>query len=106
MPSPGSAPLMWPTSSPVCSRRSSPAGAAHENFKDRALAELEAESTAFVVISTLGIDSSDYSFGYVANWAGGGEQATARVTASCQNIRRAAASILGHCEVGDQEVAA
>ncbi len=78
----------------------------HENFKDRALAELEAESTAFVVCKAIGIDSSDYSFGYVANWAGGGEQATAGITASCQNIQKAAASILGHFEVGDQEVAA
>jgi antirestriction protein ArdC len=78
----------------------------HENFKDRALAELEAESTAFVVLKALGIDSSDYSFGYVANWAGGGEQAIAGITASCQNIQKAAVTILGHFEVGDQEVAA
>jgi hypothetical protein len=51
-------------------------------------------------------DSSDYSFGYVANWAGGGEPAIARITASCQNIQKAAVNILGHFEVGEQEVAA
>ena len=78
----------------------------HENFKDLALAELEAESTAFIVMSTLGIDSSDYSVGYVAHWAGGGEQAIAGITASCQNIQKAAVTILGHFEVGEQEVAA
>lgn len=78
----------------------------HESFKVRVLAELEAESTAFIVCKVLGIDSSDYSFGYVANWAGGGEQATVGITASCQNIQKAAASILGHFEVGDTEVAA
>ena len=30
--------------------------------------ELEAESTAFVVMSHFGFDTSDYSFGYVAHW--------------------------------------
>jgi len=78
----------------------------HENFKDRALAGLEAESTAFIICKVLGIDSSEYSFGYVGNWAGGGEQAIAGITASCQNIQKAAVTILGHFEVGEQEVAA
>jgi hypothetical protein len=59
-----------------------------------------------IVLKALGIDSSDYSFGYVAHWSGGGEQAIAGITASCQNIQKAAANILGHFEVGDQEVAA
>jgi hypothetical protein len=27
------------------------------------------------VCSALGIDSSDYSFGYVAGWSGGGDEA-------------------------------
>lgn len=30
--------------------------------------ELEAESTAFVVLDHFGLDSGDYSFGYVAHW--------------------------------------
>ncbi len=30
--------------------------------------ELEAESTAYVVMSHFGFDTSDYSFGYVASW--------------------------------------
>ena len=42
----------------------------HESYDNRALAELEAESTAYVVCQVLGIDSGDYSFGYVATWAG------------------------------------
>ncbi|MHB1710863.1 MAG: hypothetical protein ACYCV7_05615 [Acidimicrobiales bacterium] len=61
----------------------------HEKFDGRAVAELEAESTAFIVLSTLGIDSSDYSFGYVASWAGGGDQATAGIKASCERIQKA-----------------
>jgi len=35
----------------------------HESYENRALAELEAESTAYVVCQGLGIDSGDYSFG-------------------------------------------
>lgn len=31
-------------------------------------AELEAESVAYIVMSTLGIDSGSYSFGYLASW--------------------------------------
>ena len=33
----------------------------------RRLAELEAESTAYVICQALGLDTSDYSFGYVVN---------------------------------------
>jgi hypothetical protein len=66
----------------------------HETFESRALAELEAESTAYVVCQALGIDSGDYSFGYVTVWAGGGEQAIAGIKASCERIQRSAATIL------------
>lgn len=45
----------------------------HESFDgSRDLAELEAESVAYIVCSDMGLDSSAYSFGYVATWAGGG----------------------------------
>jgi hypothetical protein len=66
----------------------------HEGVADRALAELEAESTAFVVCRALGLDSGDYTFGYVACWAGGGAEAVAAITASGGAIQRAAAAIL------------
>jgi antirestriction protein ArdC len=80
----------------------------HEGGKNRALAEMEAESTAYVVCQALGIDSGDYSFGYVTTWAGGGEEAIAGITASCQNIQGAASTILGAFEAaeGEHEVAA
>ena len=61
----------------------------HEGTDDRALAELEAESTAFVVCRALGLDTADYSFGYVACWAGGGAEAVARIRASGTRIQRA-----------------
>jgi len=61
----------------------------------RALAELEAESVAYVVCHDLGIDSSGYSFGYLASWAGGGLEAERAIAASATRIARAASEILG-----------
>jgi antirestriction protein ArdC len=66
----------------------------HENIEDRACAELEAESTAYVVCQALGLDTRDYSFGYVATWAGGGPEAIASIKVSCERIQRTAAIIL------------
>jgi IrrE N-terminal-like domain len=43
----------------------------HADSGNRALAELEAESVAYIVCAHSGIQSDDYSFGYVASWAGG-----------------------------------
>jgi antirestriction protein ArdC len=66
----------------------------HKSFESRELAELEAESTAYVVCKALGIDSGDYSFGYVAAWAGGGDEAIARIKTSCERIQKTAAAML------------
>lgn len=41
-----------------------------ERKTDRDTQEIEAESTAFIVSSLLGLDTSEYSFEYIANWAG------------------------------------
>jgi len=60
----------------------------------RGLLELEAESVAYVVCSELGLDSSQYSFGYVAGWAGGGEAASKLISSSAQRINLAARKIL------------
>ena len=57
--------------------------------------EIEAESVAFVVSDWLGIDSSDYSFGYVAAWAGGDED---KVKASLEAIRKGSAAIIDSLE--------
>jgi len=46
---------------------------------DRSLCELEAESVAFIVCQHLGVDSSEYSFGYLANWAGNDTERAARL---------------------------
>lgn len=78
----------------------------HADFEDRALAELEAESTAYVVCQALGIDSGRYSFGYLATWAGGGDAAIAAIRASCQRIQAASASILGTSELSELQARA
>lgn len=39
--------------------------------KPREQKEIEAESTAFIICDFLGLDTSDYSFGYVATWSSG-----------------------------------
>jgi len=78
----------------------------HEKCDNRLVAELEAESTAYVVCQFLGLDTSHYSFGYVASWAGGGEQAIAGIKRSCERIQKAAATILRFFEVAEQQQAA
>jgi antirestriction protein ArdC len=62
----------------------------YRNHRD--LAELEAESVAYVVCASLGLDTSGYSLGYVAHWTG--EKAAELVTASGARIQKAAAQIL------------
>ena len=60
----------------------------------RPVAELEAESVAFILMATFGIDSGDYSIGYVATWAGGGDEARAALRCSAQRIQRTAAGLI------------
>jgi antirestriction protein ArdC len=81
----------------------------HQGQADRPLAELEAESTAYVVCQALGIDTSDYSFGYVTVWAGGGEAALTGVRSSCTSIQRAAGFMISALDAdteADQQGAA
>ncbi len=72
----------------------------HEHSTDRALAELEAESVAFIVCANVGINSDDYTFGYVANWAGGGDEAIAAIKASGARIQQTADDIRGRVDKG------
>lgn len=61
---------------------------------DRNFAELEAESVAYVICQELGIDSGEYSFGYIAYWAGDGERAIKGIETSAARIQRAAHFVL------------
>lgn len=60
--------------------------------QSRSSKEVEAESVAYVVCQHYGIDTSDYSFGYVAGWSEGKE--LAELKASLGTIRDAAAEII------------
>jgi antirestriction protein ArdC len=66
----------------------------HADASDRALAELEAESVAFIVCDALGLDAGTWTFGYVAGWAGGGDEAVAAIKAAGARIQRTADQIL------------
>jgi antirestriction protein ArdC len=57
----------------------------------RAVAEVEAESVAFVVCRALGLDTSDYSFAYVARWGRGGSEL---IAATAQSVITTANDIL------------
>lgn len=54
--------------------------------------ELEAESVAFIVLSHYGLDSGDYSFGYVTAWSG--ENALVQLKESANKIQMAADQIV------------
>ena len=72
----------------------------------RGLKELEAESAAYVICTALGMDTSDYSFGYVAGWAGGAPEAVQGIKASTGRIQKAATAVLKTFEVEEPVVEA
>ena len=59
---------------------------------DRRTREVEAESVAYTVCQHYGLDTSDYSFGYVAGWSSWRE--LAELKNSLETIRSAAADII------------
>ena len=59
---------------------------------DRRTREVEAESVAYTVCQHYELDTSDYSFGYVAGWSSGRE--LAELKSSLETIRSAAADII------------
>ena len=72
----------------------------------RELKELEAESVAYVICRALGMETGEYSFGYVLGWSGAGEQAVAGIKASTTRIQRAAAAVLKTFELEEPVVEA
>lgn len=73
-----------------------------EKAQTRSEKEVEAESVAYTVCQHFGIDTSDYSFGYVAGWSQGKEMA--ELKASLLTIRRAAASMIDDIEGHIKEI--
>ena len=66
--------------------------AAPEEKKDRHTKEVEAESVAYTVCQRYGIETSDYSFGYIAGWSSGKE--TKELKNSLDTIRKTAAEMI------------
>jgi N-terminal domain of anti-restriction factor ArdC/IrrE N-terminal-like domain len=60
--------------------------------------ELEAESVAFIVLQHFGVDSGDYSFGYISHWVTSGtdlEPVIAQLKESGVKIQKATNEIIG-----------
>ena len=60
--------------------------------KDRETKEVEAESVAYTVCQHFGIDTSDYSFGYIAGWSSGKEMP--ELKSSLDTIRRTSSELI------------
>ena len=60
--------------------------------KDRNTKEVEAESVAYTVCQHFGIDTSDYSFVYIAGWSSGRD--TKELRSSMDTIRRTASELI------------
>ncbi|MDA8070276.1 MAG: ArdC-like ssDNA-binding domain-containing protein [Actinomycetota bacterium] len=64
-------------------------------FEHRDVAEIEAESVAYLICTELDMDPTGYSFGYVASWSGGD---VAKFTATAERVRRVAVATLDELE--------
>ena len=65
---------------------------APEERKDRHTKEVEAESVAYTVCQRYGIETSDYSFGYIAGWSS--DKDTKELKGSLETIRSTAAEMI------------
>ena len=70
----------------------------HRHEPDRARAEIEAEAVAFVVLASLGVDSSAYSAGYLSSWIGEHGDVGEAISRSCSAISSASQRILSAIE--------
>lgn len=67
-----------------------------QNRIDRHTREVEAESVAYTVCQHFGLDTSDYSFGYVAGWSSGKEMT--ELKASLETIQATAKELITEIE--------
>ena len=70
--------------------------------KDRNTKEVEAESVAYTVCHHFGIDTSDYSFGYIAGWSSGKDMK--ELKSSLDTIRHMASELITGIETQLQEL--
>lgn len=74
-----------------------------EYNQHRGVFEVEAESVAFVVAGALGLETDEYSFGYVAGWSGGD---MALVKKTGERVARASKQVLSGFEADRELVTA
>lgn len=67
-----------------------------ENHPNQRTREVEAESIAYTVCQHYGLDTSDYSFGYVAGWSSGKE--LSELKGSLETIRLAASELIDNID--------
>ena len=70
--------------------------------KDRNTKEVEAESIAYIVCQHFGIDTSDYSFGYIAGWSS--DKNMKELKSSLDTIRKTASELITGIEAQLQEL--
>ena len=73
---------------------------------DRDLAEIEAESVAYIVCNALGIDCASYSLAYVAGWSGGSVERIRRTAERVVSTAHAVLAAMAPAEVEDLAVGA
>lgn len=77
---------------------------APEDQKDRHTKEVEAESVAYTVCQRYGIETSDYSFGYIAGWSS--DKETKELKSSLETIRSTAAEMIESIDAKLKELVA
>ena len=77
---------------------------APEDRKDRHTKEVEAESVAYTVCQRYGIETSDYSFGYIAGWSS--DKETKELKSSLETIRKTAAEMIESIDAKLKELVA
>ncbi len=68
----------------------------NDESKSRGTKEMEAESVAYIVCQHFGIDTSDYSFGYIAGWSEGKEMG--ELKESMNTIRETSSEMINRIE--------
>lgn len=69
-----------------------------ESEADRRTREVQAESVAYMVSGAVGLDTAEYSFGYIAGWSG--SQEVKELTASMDVIKKTVKRIIEGIERG------
>ena len=67
------------------------------HIQDRYTKEVEAESVAYIVCQHFGIDTSEYSFGYIAGWSRGRQME--ELKGSLNTIRSTSADMINAIEI-------